>query len=134
MSWLERLKGHVADAGGIAANCQNRQYPGSVSFDGASVARIPSNQSATVDPLADFAGLSPVQEAARRDVLAQLGTNPTVKRAFVNRFENGALIVTLAVRGIGTCELSIPAERFNPDSPGDCAALLACIRAGGGNA
>jgi hypothetical protein len=78
-------------------------------------------------PWAGCVALSPVQEAARRDVLAQLAANPTVKRSFVTRFEYGTLIVTLAVRGIGTCELKIPAERFNPEKLEDYAALVACL-------
>ncbi len=55
------------------------------------------------------ASLSVVQEGARRQVLAQLKANPSVQRAFVNRFEHGAMIVTLAVRGIGRVNLrSLP--------------------------
>jgi len=60
-------------------------------------------------------------------VLAQLAADPSVLRAFCTRFEDGALIVTLAIRGIGTCELSIPAERFNSAALDDYAALLACV-------
>jgi hypothetical protein len=71
--------------------------------------------------------LSPVQEAARQDVLTQLAANPNVKRAFETRFEDNMLIVTLGVRGIGTCELKIPGERFDPDSLDDYAALVACF-------
>jgi hypothetical protein len=62
-------------------------------------------------------------------VLAQLAANPTVRRAFVNRFQDGALIVTLAIRDVGTCELIIPAERFNPRKIEDYAALLDCLTA-----
>ncbi len=54
MSWLDRLKAHISDTHGLAEHCQNRQYPGSVSFDGASIARIPSNQGATADQWVDF--------------------------------------------------------------------------------
>ena len=71
--------------------------------------------------------LSPIQMAARHQVLAQLDANPAVRRAFTNRFEHGYMIVTLAVRGIGTCELSIAAERFNPASAADYTALLECM-------
>ena len=74
------------------------------------------------------ATLTAVQEAARADVLAQLARNPAVQRAFVNRFQpDGAVIVTLAIRGVGTGELRIPAARFNQASLDDCAALLGCI-------
>jgi hypothetical protein len=75
--------------------------------------------------------LTRAQEAARQQVLAQLAVNPTVQRAFVNRFEDGALIVTLAVRGIGTCELFISTERFNPANFNDYAALLDCLAMAG---
>jgi hypothetical protein len=71
--------------------------------------------------------LSAKQEAARAEVLAQLAANPTVRRAFTTRFEYGLLVVTLAVRGIGTCELVVPADRFDSSKPGDYAALLKCM-------
>ena len=50
-----------------------------------------------------------------------------MQRAFVNRFEDGALNVTVAVRNIGTCKLLIPGERFDFANLDDCAALLACL-------
>ena len=71
--------------------------------------------------------LTPVQESARGKVLAQLAADPAVQRAFCNRFENGVLIVTLAIRGIGTCELLIPAERFDARELKNFAALLECL-------
>ncbi len=74
------------------------------------------------------APLSPAQQAARREVLTQLEANPTVERAFVNRFNpDGTMVVTLAIRGIGTGELLIPADRFNQGSLDDYGALLRCI-------
>jgi hypothetical protein len=55
-------------------------------------------------PEEEIQPLSTKQEAARREVLAQLAANPTVQRALCNRFENGALIITLAIRGtVDTC-------------------------------
>jgi hypothetical protein len=72
--------------------------------------------------------LSAVQESARDDVLSQLALNPAVQRAFVNRFErDGTMIVTLAIRGVGTGELKIPADRFNQDTLDDYGALLKTI-------
>ncbi len=68
------------------------------------------------------------RKAARRQVLARLKAHPTIKRAFVNRFEpDGTMIVTLAIRGVGTGELKIPAARFNQASLDDYSALLGCI-------
>lgn len=75
--------------------------------------------------------LSPAQEAARRWVLAKLKKHPNVKRTFCNRFEDGALIITLAIRDVGTCELLIPAERFDSSKAGDYAALLECLTGNG---
>ena len=72
--------------------------------------------------------LSPAQDLARAHALAQLEANPSVARAFVNRFrEDGTMILTLAIRGVGTGELLIPAERFNQGSLDDYAALLGII-------
>jgi len=73
---------------------------------------------------------TPAQEAARQGVLARLAAHPDVTRAFETRFEGDTLIVALAVRGIGTCELAIPTERFSSANPDDYAALLACLNAG----
>jgi hypothetical protein len=76
--------------------------------------------------------LSSAQEVARADVLSQLACNPAMQRAFVNRFEpDGSMIVTLAIRGVGTGELKIPSARFNAASLDDYAALLGCIERAG---
>ena len=83
------------------------------------------------NPYVDAAALSDVQEAARQDALARLVADPSVNRGFVTRFENGVLIVTLAVRGVGTCELMISGERFSPESLDDYGALVTCIRCEG---
>lgn len=71
------------------------------------------------------------QEAARCRVLADLQAHPSVQRAFCNRFEDGALIITLAIRDVGTCELLIPAERFDSSKLADYAALLECFAVNG---
>lgn len=74
------------------------------------------------------ATLSPIQEYARQQVLAQLEDHPTIRRAFVNRFAaDGTVVITLAIRDVGTGELKIPAERFNQDSLDDYGALLNII-------
>jgi hypothetical protein len=74
------------------------------------------------------APLSARQEAARRGVLAQLEAHPSVDRTFVNRFEDGVLVVTLAIRGVETGELKIPAARFDQDTLDDYGALLNTIK------
>jgi hypothetical protein len=78
--------------------------------------------------------LTPAQMAATQDVLARLAAHPDVKRAFVTRFEGDTLIVTLAVRGVGTCELAIPGDRFNREDLADYDALLACLSKAEGHA
>jgi hypothetical protein len=72
--------------------------------------------------------LTLAQERARSEVLAQLEAHPTIRRAFINRFESDVLILTLAIRDVGTAELHIPAERFNQNSAADYAALLGCVQ------
>jgi hypothetical protein len=75
------------------------------------------------------ATLSSAQAAARQEVLAQLEAHPTIKRAFVNRFdEDGTMVVTLAIRGVGTGELLIPADRFHQGSLDDFGALIDCVQ------
>jgi len=71
--------------------------------------------------------LFPAREPARREVIARLKAHPAVTRAFATRWEGGVLIVALAIRGIGTCELAIPADRFNRGSLADFEALLRCV-------
>jgi len=72
--------------------------------------------------------LTLVKEKARAEVLSQLEAHPTIRRAFVNRFEvDGTMIVTLAIRDVGVGELHIPAERFSQSSLDDYGALLECI-------
>lgn len=75
----------------------------------------------------DLPELSAVQESMRLEVLSRLETHPEVVRAFVCRFESDVLIVSLAVCGIGTCELSIPRDRFNQHALTDFAAVLQCL-------
>lgn len=69
--------------------------------------------------------LTPEQLVAREEVLARLEANPAIKRAFVSRWDGDVMIVTLAVRAVGTCELSIPRERLS--SLEDYPDLAACI-------
>lgn len=83
-----------------------------------------SESPASHEPVAP---LSSEQEAARRQVLADLEANPSVMRTMCNRFEDDKLIVTLAIRDIGTCELLIPAERFDRSKLSNYAALFMCL-------
>ncbi len=75
----------------------------------------------------DLPPLSATQEAARNEVLARLDAHPSVKRTFVTRFEGDVLIVTLAIRDVGTGELAIPADSLNRANLADFDALLSCL-------
>lgn len=89
---------------------------------------IRANKNAILRELsAEAPPLTPEQEAARRNVLARLAANPGIRRAFVNRWEGDVMILTLAVRDIGTCELAIPRERFGSNSLADYNVLADCF-------
>jgi hypothetical protein len=60
-------------------------------------------------------------------VLARLEAHPPHKRAFVTRFDGDALIVTLAIRNVGTGELAIPRDRLKRGILGDLRALLGSL-------
>ena len=75
----------------------------------------------------DNARLTPSQESPRQEVLIRLASRPNVNRAFVTRFEGKTLIVALAVRGVGTCELAIPEGRLEGGSLADYNALMTCL-------
>ena len=64
-------------------------------------------------------------EGAHQEVIARLEAHPDIQRAFVTRHDGGVLVVTLAVRHVGTCELHIAADRVH--GPQDWAALIACL-------
>lgn len=66
-------------------------------------------------------------EAGLPPLPARLEADPSIERAFVSRWDCGAMVITLAVRGVGTCELLIPPERFNADSLDDYNRLAGCI-------
>jgi hypothetical protein len=54
-------------------------------------------------------------ELRRQRVLAKLAAEPDRQRAaiFDPDAERGMVICTIAVRGVGTCELRIPSDRFD---------------------
>jgi|HubBroStandDraft_1064217.scaffolds.fasta_scaffold45655_2 hypothetical protein len=136
MSVLDRVRAKFSPS--MAETCKTSGTP-SAGFAGSEDVRLNSldcSSAASARTSADVAqsqgrtALSPAQEAAMQEVLALLTANPAVRRTFVTRFEHDALVVTLAIRGVGTGELLIPAERFNPQALDDFAALLACMEGG----
>lgn len=82
---------------------------------------------ATGDPASDSD-----RDRAYREVLAVLERHPHVERAYTTRWEGNALIVSLAVRNVGMCELAIPRERIRDMA--DYAALLVVLGAPEGRA
>lgn len=73
----------------------------------------------------ELPSLLPGQQVARQQVLARLEAHPAVKRAFMTRWEGDLLVVTLAIRGVGTGELAIARDSLG--RPQDFAALLECL-------
>ena len=66
---------------------------------------------ATSEPLSD-----PGAETRRRRVLAMLAERPGIRCAVVTDTEAdpNAVIIALAIRGVGTCELRIPRQKWDP--------------------
>lgn len=56
------------------------------------------------------------REQRREKVLKMLEERPEIQRAFVTDTENDRhnVILTLAIRNAGTCELLIPKHRYDP--------------------
>lgn len=75
--------------------------------------------------------LTAAQEAGRREVLARLEAHPLIQRTFTTRWENGALIVTLGIRGVGTGELAISGERMSGGDLNAYSTLLDCLNQSG---
>jgi hypothetical protein len=64
---------------------------------------------------AKAAPLKAAAEARRQKVLAMLAERPGLYRAAVADYSGrDAVIVTVAIRDVGTCELSIPLEKWEP--------------------
>ena len=125
MKYLERLRGGDKKVFGGGTAPSKLTEPTQAAEPTLTEPTKPSSvSSAGADP---HTKLSSVQEAARKDVLAWLESHPTAKRAFATRVESDVLIVTLALRDVGTCELSIPSDRFNRNSLADWRALLSCL-------
>jgi hypothetical protein len=60
--------------------------------------------------------LSPVQEIRRQRALELLAASPGLKRAVVvdEESELDQVILTVAIWGLGTCDVCIPRTRFDP--------------------
>lgn len=57
----------------------------------------------------------PAAEGRRQRVLAMLDENPNIRRAVVvDNADTDLVLLALAIRGQATCELAIPAAKFDP--------------------
>lgn len=58
---------------------------------------------------------TPSMADRRREVLAMLAADPALRAAWTldDRAEADPVVLTLAIRGAGTCELAIPRDRFS---------------------
>jgi hypothetical protein len=58
----------------------------------------------------------PAVEARRQRVLAMLAERPEIERAVIadDSDLSGPIIVAIAIKGIGTCELTIPRNNWKP--------------------
>ena len=56
----------------------------------------------------------PAAEGRRQRVLAKLAANPALRLAVVCDAEGDPVPVAVAIRDKGTCEVHIPAARFDP--------------------
>lgn len=98
MSYLARLK--AEDFGRTATQRTDKADKSpSVSFVSAQGRHISEN---------------PAAEARRRRVLAKLADNPALRIAVVCDGEDDPVPVAVAIRDKGTCEVHIPAARFDP--------------------
>lgn len=111
MSYLDRLKAEVSEKRLSSELTKPTKGP-SVSFVSAPNRHIPEIEAAkdNADTLSD-----PAAEARRQRVLGMLRDNPGVRYAVVTDMEHdpNAVILTLAIRGVGTCELAIPRAKYD---------------------
>lgn len=70
-------------------------------------------RAAAGDPSDVSRASDPAAEIRRRRVLAKLAANPTLRIAVVCDGEGDPVPVAVAIRDKGTCEVLIPAERFD---------------------
>jgi hypothetical protein len=91
-------------------------------------AKAANDRPARDEPLAGLATLSlanpteakteslpdPAAESRRQRVLAMLADNPARRLAVVCDGQGDPVPVAIAIRGKGTCEVLIPAARFDP--------------------
>jgi len=86
---------------------QHAEEPGSVAKIAAIAVATPAETES--DALPEQAA-----DARRQRVLAMLAANPALRLAVVCDAEGNPVPAAVAIRGKGTCEVLIPAARFDP--------------------
>lgn len=87
----------------------------------------PANQQLAIIPISRISEISSESESSndaapdkgmevrRTKVLAKLASDPTKEHAYlVEDASAEPVTVAIAIRGVGTCELLIPIDRYNP--------------------
>ncbi len=79
-------------------------------FDGGLSRAEADRLALAADPLPD-----PAAEARRQRVLAMLAERPGIRYAVLtdSQADQEAVLLTLAIRGVGTCELAIPRAKYD---------------------
>lgn len=110
MTYLDRLRALEKEIGGGLA-LPKLTKPG---FDGF-VSTVPPSKNIIDRTRQELGGTDDGYRRRHADVLKSLNTHPGIARAYsANTRHDGCGVITLAVRHIGTCELVIPTERYDP--------------------
>jgi len=104
--WTARTTRESSAAATPAIPATDRPANGGSVATVAGVAGLPEKQK---DTLTD-----PAAEARRQRVLVMLARNPDLRIAVVCDGEGDPVPVAVAIRDKGTCEVHIPAARFDP--------------------
>lgn len=131
MTYLEKLRALELEKGGTPAPTKPTEAPsvptkapsvGSVGTPPTPVLNIEAGSADDSDS-ARFssharpsANDDPAVEARRQRVLAMLADRQSVRYAVLTdaEAESDAVILALAIRGVGTCELRVPREKYDP--------------------
>lgn len=105
MSWRERARAIIEN--GATPEPTKPTKPPFVSFGSATPAPF-------LPIIEDDALPDPKAEARWQRVLAMLDEQPGIRYALMTDTDAEAVILALAIRGVGTCEVLIPKAKFDP--------------------
>jgi hypothetical protein len=114
VSYLARLKAEIAGTRLLDEPTKLTEGP-SVGFVGAKDSHFPEIEDHEQRPNADTLP-DPAAELRRQRVIAMLVEKPSVRYAVLveEGVDPDAVILTLAIRGVATCELRIPRQKYDP--------------------